>query len=139
MKSVPISAYQETLGMTYFARMLDKIRKHDAGELREDFCDNLGTGFDGPVVRQIEFAPLRIIEGGLRIAGLFAGRIAFRSDGGRGGDEGVGGGQQPRFQVGIGEAVAGALGITFLEPPIRVEGQDFARPDIGRPGTQRQD
>lgn len=33
--------------MIYFARMLDKIRKHDAGELREDFCDNLGTGFDG--------------------------------------------------------------------------------------------
>ena len=47
MKTVPISAYQETLGMIYFARMLDKIRKHDAGELREDFCANLGTGFDG--------------------------------------------------------------------------------------------
>lgn len=33
--------------MLYFARMLDKIRRHHAGELREDFCDNLGSGFDG--------------------------------------------------------------------------------------------
>lgn len=47
MKSVPLSAYQETLGMIYFARMLDKIRLHAAGNLREDFCDNLGSGFDG--------------------------------------------------------------------------------------------
>lgn len=47
MKSAPLSAYQETLGMIYFARMLDKIRLHAAGELREDFCDNLGSGFDG--------------------------------------------------------------------------------------------
>lgn len=47
MKSVPLSAYQETLGMIYFARMLDKIRLNAAGNLREDFCDNLGKGFDG--------------------------------------------------------------------------------------------
>jgi len=47
MKKPPISAYQETLGMIYFARMLDKIRRHAAGSLREDFCDNLGSGFDG--------------------------------------------------------------------------------------------
>lgn len=47
MKSAPLSAYQETLGMVYFARMLDKIRLHAAGKLREDFCDNLGKGFDG--------------------------------------------------------------------------------------------
>jgi len=46
MKTPPISAYQETLGMIYFARMLDKIRRHAAGSLREDFCDNLGSGFD---------------------------------------------------------------------------------------------
>ena len=47
MKSVPITAYQETLGMVYFARMLSKIRKHAAGDLREDFHNNLGKGFDG--------------------------------------------------------------------------------------------
>ncbi|MGL4399852.1 MAG: DUF5069 domain-containing protein [Luteolibacter sp.] len=47
MKSVPISAYQETLGMIYFARMLDKIRLHAAGNLRDDFCENLGSGLDG--------------------------------------------------------------------------------------------
>lgn len=32
--------------MIYFARMIDKIRKSATGELREDFCDNLGSGFD---------------------------------------------------------------------------------------------
>ena len=47
MKSAPLSAYQETLGMIYFARMLDKIRLHASGNLRDDFCDNLGTGLDG--------------------------------------------------------------------------------------------
>jgi hypothetical protein len=61
MKYPPISAYQETLGMIYFARMLDKIRKHDAGELREDFCANLGTGFDGRCVDylRIDYTALR--------------------------------------------------------------------------------
>lgn len=47
MKSAPISANQETLGMVYFARMLDKIRLNAADELREDFCENLGMGLDG--------------------------------------------------------------------------------------------
>ncbi len=47
MKSAPLSAYQETLGMIYFARMLDKIRLESQGKLRDDFCDNLGLGFDG--------------------------------------------------------------------------------------------
>ncbi len=46
IKSKPLSAYQETLGMIYFARMLDKIRLHAASLLHEDFCDNLGSGFD---------------------------------------------------------------------------------------------
>lgn len=46
MKSAPLSAYQETLGMIYFARMLDKIRLHAAGLLRDDFCENLGSGLD---------------------------------------------------------------------------------------------
>jgi hypothetical protein len=46
MKTPPLSAYQETLGMIYFSRMLDKIRMRTAGNLREDFRDNLGSGFD---------------------------------------------------------------------------------------------
>ena len=33
--------------MIYFARMLDKIRLSAAQKLREDFCENLGTGLDG--------------------------------------------------------------------------------------------
>ena len=33
--------------MLYFSRMIDKIRKHSKGELRDDFCENLGKGFDG--------------------------------------------------------------------------------------------
>ncbi len=49
-KQVPLSAYTETLGMIYFARMLDKIRKAAAGSLRADFIDNLGKGFDGRCV-----------------------------------------------------------------------------------------
>lgn len=68
MKSVPISAYQETLGMVYFARMLDKIRKHAAGDLREDFCDNLGSGFDGRCVGflRVDYPDLkaRVLAGG---------------------------------------------------------------------------
>jgi Domain of unknown function (DUF5069) len=68
MKSVPLSAYQETLGMIYFARMLDKIRLHAAGDLREDFCENLGTGLDGRCAGflQVDYAKLieRVLQGG---------------------------------------------------------------------------
>ena len=68
MKVPPISAYQETLGMIYFARMLDKIRLNAAGHLREDFCGNLGLGFDGRCVNflRIEYADLvaRVVVGG---------------------------------------------------------------------------
>jgi hypothetical protein len=68
MKSAPLSAYQETLGMTYFARMLDKIRLNAAGSLREDFCGNLGTGLDGRCVGflQVDYAKLveRVLLGG---------------------------------------------------------------------------
>ena len=42
----PITAYTETCGMRYFARSLNKIRLHAAGELREDFRENLGKAFD---------------------------------------------------------------------------------------------
>ena len=47
MKQTPISAFTRAGGMVYFPRLLDKIRKHARGELREDFHANLGKGFDG--------------------------------------------------------------------------------------------
>lgn len=47
MNAVPISPYTTALGMIYFPRMLDKIRKFAASQLREDFVENLGKGFDG--------------------------------------------------------------------------------------------
>lgn len=46
MSQVPISPYETTLGMTYFPRMLDKIRKMEAGSLREDFHEMYGDGLD---------------------------------------------------------------------------------------------
>ena len=54
--------------MIYFARILDKIRLHAAGNLREDFCDNLGSGFDGRCVDflRIKYEDLvkRVLQGG---------------------------------------------------------------------------
>lgn len=68
MKAVPISAYQETLGLIYFARMLDKIRLNAEGRLRTDFCDNLGSGFDARCVDylRVNYAKLtaKVLEGG---------------------------------------------------------------------------
>lgn len=46
MQQTPLSAFEATSDMVYFARMLDKIRKHTRGELREDFIENLGGGLD---------------------------------------------------------------------------------------------
>jgi len=43
---VPKSPYASIDGIVYFPRMLDKIRLHAAGELREDLHANLGKGFD---------------------------------------------------------------------------------------------
>ncbi len=48
---VPRSAYDRTGGLVYFARMLDKIRLHAAGQLRSDFHANLGDGFDARCCR----------------------------------------------------------------------------------------
>jgi gluconokinase len=68
MNTPPISAYQETSGMIYFARMLDKIRKHARGELRSDFHENLGRGFDAACADylRVDYAALRdrVLEGG---------------------------------------------------------------------------
>jgi len=68
MKSAPPSAYQETQGMIYFARMIAKIRLFGQGKLAEDFCDNLGGGFDGRCVDflRVSYADLtaRVLQGG---------------------------------------------------------------------------
>ena len=68
MKLAPLSAYQETLGMIYFARMLDKIRLYSLDKLREDFCHNLGLGFDGRCINylRVDYSDLvtRVITGG---------------------------------------------------------------------------
>lgn len=68
MHSAPLTAYQETLGMIYFARMLDKIRLHAADKLRKDFLENLGSGLDGRCADflRVNYADLvhRTLEGG---------------------------------------------------------------------------
>ena len=43
------SPYAQVGGLVYFGRMLDKIRKHARGELREDFHEMLGQGFESHV------------------------------------------------------------------------------------------
>ncbi|MEO0794019.1 MAG: DUF5069 domain-containing protein [Verrucomicrobiota bacterium] len=53
MKQTPISAFEETRGMTYFPRMLDKIRKHANGELREDFHGHLSKRLDMRICRYL--------------------------------------------------------------------------------------
>jgi hypothetical protein len=68
MNPTPISGYKETLGMIYFARMLDKIRKHARGVLRPDFLENLGKGFDARCAKflRVEYDRLkdRVLQGG---------------------------------------------------------------------------
>lgn len=68
MSDTPISAFEKTLGMIYFARMLDKIRKHAASQLRADFTDNLGIGFDSRCCDYLRVAyedlRARTLEGG---------------------------------------------------------------------------
>tara|TARA_R100000027_G_scaffold35774_2_gene26287 strand:- start:14959 stop:15387 length:429 start_codon:yes stop_codon:yes gene_type:complete len=64
----PITAYQETNGMIYFARMLDKVRKFASGTLREDFHQNIGISLDGRCCQflRVSYEDLRTrtLEGG---------------------------------------------------------------------------
>lgn len=68
MPSVPKSASIETNSLIYFARMVDKIRLHAKGDLREDFQANLGKGFDGVMCGflRVDYAALteRVLQGG---------------------------------------------------------------------------
>lgn len=56
----PRSPYDKVGGLVYFARMLDKIRLHQAGELPPDYQENMGKGMDGRCVRylHVDYAAL---------------------------------------------------------------------------------
>lgn len=60
-KQVPSDARVPVGGLLYFGRMLDKIRKHARGELREDFHANLGKGMDGRLCNflHVDYAALK--------------------------------------------------------------------------------
>ena len=68
MKQTPFSAFVTVGGMLYFGRMLDKLRKHARGELREDFHAMIATGFDGRCCRflrvEYEAVKARTLQGG---------------------------------------------------------------------------
>jgi len=64
----PRSPYDAVNGLVYFARMLDKIRLHAAGELPEIYQKHLGRDFDGRCLNLlgVTYEPLRerVLAGG---------------------------------------------------------------------------
>jgi gluconokinase len=64
----PKSPQDETAGLRYFARMLDKIRLHADGKLEPDYHFNLGRGVDGRLTKylKVDYPKLRarVLEGG---------------------------------------------------------------------------
>ncbi len=62
------SPFGQVGGLSYFGRMIDKIRLHAAGQLPPEYHANLGGGFDERAVHflWIEYAALaeRVKEGG---------------------------------------------------------------------------
>jgi gluconokinase len=64
---VPKSPSESLHGIVYFPRMVDKIRLHSAGDLREDLHANLGKGFDDRCCKflQVDYADIavRVNEG----------------------------------------------------------------------------
>jgi Domain of unknown function (DUF5069) len=59
---VPKSPADSIQGIVYFPRMLEKIRLHEAGELREDLHANLGKGFDERCTSFLQVAYESIVE-----------------------------------------------------------------------------
>lgn len=61
MPRPPRSAYDQTLGLAFFPRTLDKIRLLAAGELPPDYHANLGQGADARLCRflRIDYEQLR--------------------------------------------------------------------------------
>lgn len=64
----PKSTQDETGGLRYFARTLDKIRLHAKGKLDEDYHANMGRGGDLRLTKflRIDYEKLRarVLEGG---------------------------------------------------------------------------
>ena len=61
MPRPPCSAYDQTLGLAFFPRTLDKIRLFASGELPPDYHANLGQGADARLCRflRIDYDKLR--------------------------------------------------------------------------------
>ncbi len=57
----PRSAYDPTLGLIYFARMIDKMRLVREGQLPEVYLPFIGEGFDGRICRflNVDYAAIR--------------------------------------------------------------------------------
>jgi gluconokinase len=66
--NTPKSGYEKVLGMAYFPRMLDKMRLHAKGLLRDDFHANLGRGADNWCAGflQVDYGEIkeRVLQGG---------------------------------------------------------------------------
>ncbi|MGB0371032.1 MAG: DUF5069 domain-containing protein [Opitutales bacterium] len=66
-ESAPRTGHDDIHGLKYFPRMLDKIRKYQAGTLHEDFHPNLGISMDGQLcdILNVDYAKLRaFVEAG---------------------------------------------------------------------------
>lgn len=63
MARFPRSAGDLTGGISYFARMCDKMRLHAAGGLPPEYLGNLGNGFDGRICRYlgVDYDALRAV------------------------------------------------------------------------------
>jgi len=56
------SPHVKTGGIVYFARMLDKIRLHAAGNLPSDYLENLGKGFDERIIDFLRLKYSMLVE-----------------------------------------------------------------------------
>jgi gluconokinase len=56
------SPHQQTGGLSYFGRMIDKIRLHAAGALPADYIPNLGGGFDERCVHFLKVSYPALVE-----------------------------------------------------------------------------
>ncbi len=73
--------------MIYFARMIDKIRLHASGNLREDFTANLGSGFDARCVGFLRISYPQLV-GRVLLGGTDEELLAWCYENGRRLDEG---------------------------------------------------
>jgi hypothetical protein len=50
----PRSPYDQVGGLTYLGRCIDKIRLKEAGQLRPDFYELMGKGYDARIMSYLE-------------------------------------------------------------------------------------